>query len=694
MASGKPGAVHSLFDTQRNVRQLRLEINRHLNSDSETKERLQDLSRITGRELNAWSEPEVISWLNEKYLRRLDPALSLSALSLREPCMASIQGRKADEERRIGVDLLKSSVSTITTIYLEHPKDHTTQSTGTLVDFEKAVRAMLDATILEQQERARSKKAIFKAVWDAAKGLLEDTTQDIDACPVCDTPLDQTSKRGREEIILHISGQLCALESYRRAQEVARDAGKQVEVVLNKLRQQVAKLQASLRAAGYVDPNPALVATETYSLALANWSQDARLPDSLPLKLSLSSVKREMEGKIQDLQNEQGEMTYGKVMTLIENLIILKSDIDRIRAVRAETSKLHASLSVQESFISSEIKSYFQSVIDELKGCVNNLYKSIHAIDNQPPPAVTLELADDRQPKLELLVDFAPNRSGAVPSGYLSDSQIHTLALSLRLAAIRLLNTAAPLVILDDVVTSYDADHRKAIAAMLADHFGDFQVILVTHDERFFCYLNDHLSEASWCFRRIVNIDPDFGPCFHEHRVTSDMIAEKWDNGESAANEIRQAEEEWLLNKAREFGVDVRIRDIHRAFSYERGELARAIAGFLKKTEVILPPISGHANSFLCSLQRGDVENFGSHFQDNPQAWSSIGDERTRWREFTEFCTAFVCQKCGRKRFKRPVGVKRAICYYCETPFSFELPACQRIAGEAGFELHYKPLLS
>ena len=47
---------------------------------------------------------------------------------------------------------------------------------------------------------------------------------------------------------------------------------------------------------------------------------------------------------------------------------------------------------------------------------------------------------------------------------------MHTLALTalaLRLAAIRMFNSEAPIVVLDDVVTSYDADHRKTIAGAL-----------------------------------------------------------------------------------------------------------------------------------------------------------------------------------------------------------------------------------
>ena len=150
------------------------------------------------------------------------------------------------------------------------------------------------------------------------------------------------------------------------------------------------------------------------------------------------------------------------------------------------------------------------------------------------------------------------------------------------------------------------------------------------------------------------------------------MIQDKWDRGESAANEIRQAEEEWLLAKAREFGVSVRIREVHNAHKYDRGELARGLHSFLANSGVPMPKVSGIANPFLLSLQKGDVENFGSHFSDDPNAWGSIGDEKKRWQEFQKFCGYFVCQSCGGKKFKRPkMGMKKATCNKCETPFAF-----------------------
>ena len=108
---------------------------------------------------------------------------------------------------------------------------------------------------------------------------------------------------------------------------------------------------------------------------------------------------------------------------------------------------------------------HIQSLIGKLEGDVESIYKDIQGTVGMSPP-IRIELPSQdgtHQQKAQLLIDYSPNRQGVVPSGYLSDSQVHTLALALRLAAIRMFNSEAPILVLDDVVTSYDADHRKTI---------------------------------------------------------------------------------------------------------------------------------------------------------------------------------------------------------------------------------------
>ncbi|HUT24954.1 MAG TPA: chromosome segregation protein SMC, partial [Sumerlaeia bacterium] len=245
--------------------------------------------------------------------------------------------------------------------------------------------------------------------------------------------------------------------------------------------------------------------------------------------------------------------------------------------------------------------------------------------------------------------------------------------LALRLAAIKRFNPAAPIIALDDIVTSYDADHRRTIAAMLAKEFTDFQLIVTTHDERFFIYLKDQLGDRNWHYKRISRLDPGFGPRFLDHRVTEAMIEARWHEGESAANEMRQAEEEWLLGLCRDFGVNLRIRPVDRAFSYERSELADALAGNLRDQGHTPPLVPGVNNRFLTSLQQGAIENFGSHFQDGPYGDGSTGDEKARWEEFKVFRDHFACPKCGGTRFKRPIGMEKAVCKKdgCEAQFGF-----------------------
>jgi hypothetical protein len=252
-----------------------------------------------------------------------------------------------------------------------------------------------------------------------------------------------------------------------------------------------------------------------------------------------------------------------------------------------------------------------------------------------------------------------------------------------RLAAIKKFNGAAPIIALDDVVTSYDADHRRAFGALLAKMFTDCQIILATHDERFFNHLKDQLAAREWQFTRIIGLDPTFGPRFADHKITDEMIADRWTKGESAANEMRQAEEEWLLGIARGFVVNVRIRPLEKAYSYERSELASAIGGFLSDRALTPADVSGVNNRFIASLIKGDIENFGSHFQEAPYGDGSIGDEQTRWDEFKAFRAQFECV-CGRTKYKRPIGLKNPVCAHekCETQFALRSPANGEVAAE------------
>jgi hypothetical protein len=93
----------------------------------------------------------------------------------------------------------------------------------------------------------------------------------------------------------------------------------------------------------------------------------------------------------------------------------------------------------------------------------------------------------------------------------------------------------------------------------------------------------------------------------------------------------------------------------------------------LKSAKLGAPLVPGVNNVFLTSLSKGEIENFGSHFQDGPYGDGSIGDEQARWAEFQFFRQHFACGSCRRTRFKRPLGLTKPVCAHdgCETQFQF-----------------------
>lgn len=662
-------ALDPLLAIQQNLRSLRRQTKQKAESRAEANERLRDLKRTTKGTISAWDEAKVCVWLNTEILAYLDKTLTLAELTVEDAGYQKLVERKAAEDETVGLAVLKRLVTQIE-VLSKTPEDEGEDPSGTIEAFEKAVSLHTLALDHEDAERSKASQTVFNDIWASGKRLFENKDADIDACPVCETEFASSPHGSREKIHVLLDTKLLDLAEYRKATSDLKKAIISLEEASRVLRTGIEALTSNLKDAGFDEKAKCVV---SYKKKVMAWKIGDKAPDSAKAVQELNELLVSLSTERDRIEKQQGEQTYANALTIADTLMQIKSDLERIRRTKVEMQALYEELNKQALAINKAIVAHTQNLVVQLQGDVDSLYKDIQGNDASTPPIrFGLPGEDDaNQQRVDLLIDFAENRKDVVPSGYLSDSQIHTLALALRLSAIRLFNGSAPIIVLDDVVTSYDADHRKNIAAMLAKHFGDFQIVLVTHDEQFFNLLQDHLSPGSWVFRRITKIEPEFGPRFHDHRTPDECIQAKLDAEESAAAQIRQAEEEWLLDISRGFGVKVVIRPVDRPYQFDRSELATALASFLKGVGILPPEVPGISNTFLTSLQKGVVENFASHFSDNPYKIASVGDEKTRWREFQYFRDQFVCPKCGKRRFKRPQSLQKPVCARCETPFSF-----------------------
>ena len=658
-----------LLTIQRNLRLLRRETKAKVESTAESKERLRDLSRATDGKVSTSNDSELCSWFNDEVLSHLDNSLKLVYLSDQDYGFQELVKRETAEQEQLGLGALRRLAGLIEDIFKQSgEKDG--RSSGHITAFERAVLAHSEAAAQEAHERFSASSAIFSKVWKSAKELF-DNGVDFDNCPICDTDFLSSVHESRAGINFNLGKKISELAKYHTAERASKAAEEALHRIESELRTAIGTASSSLKEAGY-ECSKALGYLETLEL----WNVQKEVPESKQVMNELTRLSSLIMVDIDKVIKQQGEHTYSNALLTARELLRIKADLVRIERTKSELKSLHVELERQDHFINTEIVTYTQGLVAQLEGLVAALYSYIQGNDEVVPP-IRLELPGQEnadQQRAQLLIDFASNRRSVVPSGYLSDSQIHTLALALRLAAIHLFNHQAPIIVLDDVVTSYDADHRKAIAGVLAKHFSDFQILLVTHDEQFFNLLQDQLSPTHWRFKRITEVRPQFGPVFHDHRTPDQVIQAKLDAGNSAAAEMRRTEEEWLLGICRGFGTKVVIRHPDRVFQYDRSELADSLAHFLKGIGMLPPKTPEISNSFLHSLQKGVVENFANHFSDNPYRSGSVGDERARWKEFKYFRDLFVCPSCDKSRFQRPRSLNKPVCLSCETPFAFRPP--------------------
>jgi tetratricopeptide (TPR) repeat protein len=659
-----------LVEVQKNVRSLRTQVKAAAEDETALQRVDTQLAKETAQAVKTWDKAAVLSHANTSVLAPLDPAVVLAALAAGDLAYLELELRAKAEENKIGLAGLRQIRNAAAALRAEATDTESGETvvSGAIPTFDSAVAALSAAESKETEERGKAASTVFQALWKAAEPLFAEGVAAPDICPVCATPVADTEAGSAETIREHIAKHLEELADYAAAKKVLDEAKTAATKAHTQL---VAALPGLIGHLG--DGEAALIA---YKAGIADWPQTA-VPASADTVAVIAKLLAKLDQAIADIESKQGDHTYIKAKTKIDRLLELQTERDLVLRTLEELGKLSDALTAQATIISAEIRKKVQALLDKLQTPMNDIYKRIQGAGATP---IRLELPaedDTNQQRLNLLIDFAKNRTSVQPGGYLSDSQIHSVALALRMAAIQQFNVGAPIIALDDVVTSYDADHRRTIAGLIATMFGDCQILITTHDERFFNYLKDQLEAKAWHFTRIIGLDPAYGPRFADHKVSDEMIEARWAEGQSAANEMRQAEEEWLLGICRDFGVSVRIRPLERAYSYERSELASALAGLLKDIKLEPTLVPGVSNRFLASLAKGEIENFGSHFQDGPYGDGSIGDEKARWEEFKAFRGQFACPECSRIKFQRPFALKKPVCAHdgCEAQFAFKSAA-------------------
>ena len=329
----------------------------------------------------------------------------------------------------------------------------------------------------------------------AADSLLKSGNVEPDHCPLCGQQVDS-------DVLAHrIADELQALDGATRSLEAARQGVRQIinalrdehqrrlNLVDQPARAQGIKLaELPVSRADALPPQIDAVAVidqarvEKYQSELRTW--DALARSAVEAAIPLPATARDR--------------------ALVEIGVLHTEASAWRRAVVRDREAIDASKLANEVFTRYQQRQgeHFRNVVQQISDRTAEIYQFLHP--EVGVSAVAVETVGEKG--AELSVEFH-GRKELPPHRVLSESHMNSLCVALFLAMAETFNERLGFVVLDDVVNSFDREHRGRLADLLVDQFEDIQLIVLTHDEQFYTRLcrrapswaQDHFT--SWTYQ-------------------------------------------------------------------------------------------------------------------------------------------------------------------------------------------------
>ena len=640
---------------QENLRTLKKRIN-GLKDKYDGDVLLTQLKMFTHHEFQTGDESEVLKWLNENVLAKLNEPIKFEKMSDDDPAFQKLVRRSEMEQISITAGHLNNLLSVIRNLLVPNTAPQA-EPTGLIVAFEKAVSCFKNATANVNDAKSKINDHVFKEVWNKSKELLL-CKPDLDNCPVCKTPFTSGSLGSRDAVLKNLLVNLDHLNEYKVAEENLNVAETTLGTAAAHLK---TKLDEFFRWAG---PGYQYKTIVDYNKTLQYWKTGDNAPDSTDAASTLVKIHSEVTN---DIKMQTGERAYSDAFDTTKRLLEIVTGWNRLSRIRSNLTLISDELDKQAKIIDRTIANHIADLVNKLKDEAQAINQEIQGPDapNHPIKIKLPEKSKRIQRAAHVVTNFMNRGEDVPPDGVLSESQTRTLALAIRLAAIVMFNQKFKILVLDDIAMSYDAERRQHIAALLQKRFSEFQVIVATHDAGFYDELTKHLHPKKWRFVKFNRFVENFGPVIENEKTWVEIINERIANNKPVnGNDMRKAYEEWFKNICVGFETLLPTRQRPN----ELHDYIESLARFFKKNKQLkLPRVSGYGNNYLEVIKNTKIFNISSHH--NPHLAVTPNELKAEWRGFLEFINQFKCSDCGGDRFK--IDNKKPHCEDCGIEFTF-----------------------
>ncbi|AEG17861.1 AAA family ATPase [Methanobacterium paludis] len=456
---------------------------------------------------------------------------------------------------------------------------------------------------------------------------------DVDKCPLCDTPWAPGKLKD------HLKNKIKTFEA------AAHDLDRITEL-LNELKESADNVKVNLKE---ITKSAKILELENESEKLEVWMDDLERFSSLiesETYLNPDFTHRRVEvllapddlSQILDKIYSAASINSPKPsmeQTAWDNLTRLEDNLKAFEAADKEERLSHEAYKKAEILLNSFLESR-NSILDDLYNEIKDrfveLYRQIHGDEENFDALLVSDGAG-----LDFKVNFH-GRGVNPPHALHSEGHQDTMGICLYLAlAEHITEGYIDIIILDDVMTSVDAPHRREICRLLAGYFKGRQFFITTHDRT---WANQLRTEGVINTRQVVelyNWNIETGPSVSSHGniwdgIENDLIAH---DVSSAAFELRRGSEEFFRSACDLLQAEVIFRD------NGRWGLGDFIPAALSKYKELLKKAKDAANSWGNRDEVLRLKEIDDHSRDvferlNVERWAlNTSVHYNNWAEFT-----------------------------------------------------------
>ena len=347
-----------------------------------------------------------------------------------------------------------------------------------------------------------------------------DLTKDA-LCPFCDTPWDL------DELKVHVQKKIEHLKNFSHKIAVAQTKAVPLVVKVQKVKSRIESLIKYFELA-----NPPVVCQEirNYLPTCQTWIKRLNVISSILETITalkdisiipqpvLDEVAK-LEGLVKDLPEPTREDAARDDMTLGQERYEVLRNVEREEKVAVEQAE--KARNIYEIYVATS-----DNVLTEIYGAVENEFASFYGFVNRDDEDMFKAQLIPSMGKLGFNVDFY-GRGFFPPGAYHSEGHQDGMGLCLYLALMKhLQGDKFTFAVLDDVLMSVDAGHRREVCTLLKNYFPNTQFIMTTHDP---IWLRHMRTEGLTTGRSVVqfrNWSVDHGPTQWDDRDVWEEIDE------------------------------------------------------------------------------------------------------------------------------------------------------------------------